>query len=84
MFTGKRRTACTKCAIQLEPVQHLIDVAVGKHGQCSCQEWLFRINPGKPDAPPYCKHILAARQTLSQLLLETYIRQYQASQQRPG
>lgn len=84
MFSGKRRTACTRCAIQLEPVQHLVDVAAGRNGECSCQEWVFRINPKKPGAPERCKHIECARQTLSQLLLETYLRQYQTSQQRPG
>lgn len=78
-FGKKHREACPRCFVQVVAIEHLVDLSVKPNGQCSCQYWNFHINPKKTDEI-HCKHIKAARETLANWLLETYLKRCQEGQ----
>lgn len=69
-------------------VAYVVDLlAYNGKGQCSCDDWSFRIGPAleREEEPThfYCKHIIAAREEFASLVIAKLIEQIKQTASRP-
>lgn len=64
-------------------VKHLVDLEeFGGNGQCSCEQFRFRLQPRLAEETARCKHILAARERFTDDCIDAMSRT--VGKRRPG